>query len=221
MLVSEFLSLANAGYPLEDIKKLVGRDFSTVMHTVEEMKRMMHFVKKSPKVMFNPETVKYNNDKAEAEKKWEMPDLGDAKFESVTDFSSQTLERIKITVDDYTKYFDDLLSEDDEDNVTLHLEVYSADGTDSFMAELTSPARTAKEQEKYKWMSEISYTDPEFWYLLSYVIAVSDSSSALNVTVAEGIARGKALYRVFLYAGRLLNSRFTELFKDFFSQGQN
>lgn len=221
MLVSEFLRLADAGYPLEDIRKLAGRDFAGRARSEEETKKLMTFVKKAPRTMFSPDNEAYLDAKTQYETEWSMDDLKNVKFESVVDFSSQTREQIKITIEDYQKYFDDLLSENDEDDAALHIEVYSADKGQSFSAELMSPARTQKEQEKYKWASDITFADQEWWYLLSYIIAVSDSSSALNVSVAEGVARGKMLTQVFRYTGKLLNARFAELFKDFFSPSQS
>lgn len=221
MLVSEFLKLADAGYPLEDIRKLAGRDFAGGTRPDGETKKLMTFVKKAPRTMFSSDNEAYLNAKNKYEEEWSIDDLKDVKFESVVDFSSQTNEQIKITIEDYQKYFDDLLAENDEDEVSLHLEVYSADKNQSFSAELMSPAKTQKEQEKYKWVQDVTYADQEWWYLLGYIIAVSDSSSALNVTVAEGVARGKMLTQVFRYTGKLLNARFAELFKDFFSQSQS
>ncbi len=221
MLISEFLKLTDAGYSLDLIRRIAGRDFAGRNISEEELKKLMRFIKKAPVAVFSQDMTNFANAKLEAEKQWEMPDLKDATFESVTNFSSQTDERIKITVEDYQKYFDELLSMDEESEAKLTMEIYSQDKTESFTAYLLSSEKSGEEQRKYKWTSEITYTDQDFWYLLSYIISVLDSSSALNIPVAEGIARGKALVRATLYAGKLLNSRFSDLFRDFFSPSQS
>lgn len=217
MLVSEFIKLADAGYALDDIKQIAGRVFTPgALATDTAMKKLMRFVEKAPRVLFEQDITSYRNLRKDAENHWKMPKLSEIKFESVIDFSEQTENRIAITAEDYQAYFDQLMADDDEDTAALDVKVLSGDGTDSFTAKLHSSAQIEKIRSKYSWAAKIN--DVDLFYLLSYIIAISDSSSsALNIPVAEGVARGIAWYDASVYVGKLLNSRFTDLFRDFFS----
>jgi len=221
MLVREFLKLAKAGYPVSDIKNLAGRTFAPgTLDNEENVKKLMHAVRKAPRVIFEESIQKFKDDRDAAIKAWGMPVLSDVEFESVVDFSAQTGERIKITVEDYAAYFDALLVEDNEDDVTLDIEVYSADKAKSFKAKLSSPARVERLRAGYSWA--VGLSDVDLFYVLNYLVAVSDSSSdALDITLAEAVARGGAWYDASLYAGKLMSSKFADLFRDFFSVSQS
>lgn len=221
MLVKEFLKLARAGYPVEEIKKLAGRTFlPDALDSEDKIKKLMHAVQKAPRVMFEDSVQKFKDARDAAVKEWAMPKLSEVKFESVVDFSQQTEDRIAITVEDYAAYFDALLVEDNEDEVTLDIEVFSADRTKSFKAKLSSSSRVERLRAKQSWA--IGLNDVDLFYVLNYLIAISDSSSeATDIPLAEAVARGAAFYDASFYAGKLLNSKFSELFRDFFSASQS
>lgn len=220
MLISEFITLADAGYALDEIKKIAGKNFKPgAFSDKESVKKLMTFVERAPRVTFEADIEAFESEKRKAIETWQMPKLSEVKFESVVDFGTQTEERIKITIEDYQEYFDRLMAEDNEDAVSLKMEVSSKDGSKAFASALRSSAEIERLRSKYTWASRIN--DVDLLYMLGYIIAVSDSSSALNVSVAESVARGMAQYDAAVYAGKLLNSRFSDLFKDFISADRN
>ena len=221
MLASEFIKLANADCSLESLKRLAMRNLKPESLTEDGIKKLMHVMDRTPRAMFTDDLKAYEEAKLEDTKKWAIPDIKE-EFASAVDFNEQTQERIIITIEDYQKYFDDLLSSENESDVALNVRIASVDKSESFNTMLWPSRKTEEFQNKYPWLVSIASVDSDLFFLVGYAMALPDSSSsALNIPVTEAIARGRAQEKAFRYVGKLLNSHLSDLFKDFFSESRS
>jgi len=214
MQIKQFVELMKSDVPFEEIRKFTG-------HTLNEKKLSKDYAtlfkasSKLPGSAFRKNREAFAEARRKADLKWVMPEIDADSIEAVSDFSEKTDERIKITIDSYQKYFDALLTEENDNEAPLSVEVYSADKKESFAAELLGSAGLAEAQSRYTWASKIPYADQEYLFLVSYLLHVPGSDES-DIPVAEGIARGKALAAVLMVTGTFINRKFMDLFKDFF-----
>jgi len=153
----------------------------------------------------------------EALKKWLMKDLPEGEsIVSVIDFSEKTGGRIGLTAENYSKYFDSLVSEKDEDEVGLTVDIYSANKKKNFKAVMHGKSERLRRQNAVAEYMPMESLDMDFISLRQYLIAVDGSEKDSKTTVAEAVARGSAYLNASTCVGAFVNRNFLKLFTDFF-----
>lgn len=216
MQVTQFIKLLEKGIPFEDVKVLVGADLKDA-GIDKDASKLFKILKKMPPATFGDYRARFMEDVAEYTDKWKI-ELKDADtWESVTDFSENTGERVKISSENYQTYFDSILSneEDTEEHLALEIEIYSKNRKKSFKAKMRSTSAIAELNKERAWVASMSFHQQEFLFLLNY-LNNSDPGPDWDISIAEAVARGQIINQIFMVTGQFLNKNLTKLFNDFF-----
>ena len=220
MKLKQLVDRLKEGRSIEDLKPLLGADINfEKIKSEEKVDALFKKMKALPFQAFADDRNKYKEELMEARSKWPTIVCDDVdSIESVTDFSDKTDKRIKITIENYQKYFDGILSDSNagDNEADLEMTIYDVEHKKSFKATMFSTATFSERQRERSWLPPVDYTNPEFIYLASYIIAVPGSENDNSITVAEAAARGQACMSAFNIAGKYINIKFKQLMKDFF-----
>ena len=220
MKLKQLVDQLKAGRSIEELKPIMGADpkFDKIK-TDEKIDNFFKKVSGLPFQAFSEDRRLYKEDLDSCRKLWPIIECDDVStIESVTDFSDKTGKRIKIAIPAYQKYFDGILSESngDDNEADLEVEVYSKDRKKSFKVIMYSTKSFAERQGLRDWLPQVDYTNPEFIYVSTYLIAVPGAETDNSITVAEAAARGQLCAAVFNILGKYINLKFKDLMKDFF-----
>lgn len=216
MKLIQFIKLLKDGYPFDTLKTIIHKD----LKNNPDDKRLGKFFR-ALNMLPGYATAKNMEESRECIKKelknWTFDKLPEAAvIESITDFSAATGERIKITTEDYAKYFDSFLTEDDENKIGLNLEIYSRDTKKSFKAVMYGKDMRVTRQTEVSSYLPMGELDLDYMSLVQYLTAVPGAEEDSKITVAEAISRGTAYINASSVAGEFVNRKFLELFNDLF-----
>lgn len=216
MNLKTFTDLLKRDLPFESVRLLSHKNFKKKLDE-EALEKLL----KKMDNMSNYALAELRKENSEALNKeavnWEFKkEINMSKVEAISDFSEATFNRVKVTVDDYSRYYDRLIADEDSNDADLTMEIYSGDKKKSFKAELLCQKTLIARQQNINTFMPLATLDYNMLCLAQYLMSCDGAESSETISVAEGIARGKAYVTAANALGIFLNKKLMELFNDFF-----
>lgn len=211
MKLSVFKELLEEGVPFKKLWILGGKDVKTAAADKEQVTpNLFSAMDNFPAVTWGTFKESFNKAIEEQYLSWgTLPTITD-KIEVVSDLELKTKGKVQLTPEDCQKYFDQLLK---SDNASLAFTLYNSDKSTSFKALLYPEKLLQEKKDKYSWIDQMPRLEVNEVYLAAYVLQVSPDER--DVELAEAIVRGSLIVTASALVGKLLNSKFSQMFVDF------